>query len=296
MFPPSEQLLSCWGSIDHTHGSVWHSPSAACGTASRSCAWDRLSRHRMFQRWLCHVPQKAPSASVNLVAISCHKHSLTHLWGSPGPQVLSAELLPSLHPSMGLFQSRCRTWCLCLFNFEVSINLFLQVIKVLPNSSCALPVINLVSSASLRSLSIPPSRWLMKLLNSIGPNTDSQGQSQHSECLNSTATLWTKQRRFSPKLPTRMHQKPCLRLRLMTKLPSPHPWIQSFHHRRNEVGQAWSLPLENPQWMFPITFLSFKCLEMPFGRICSIPFPLRDWDKADQPAVAHSSYYSAELS
>lgn len=61
----------------------------------------------------------------------------------------------------------------------------------------------------------------------------------------------------------------------MTKLLSPHPWIQSFHHRRNEAAQAWSLPLVNPQWMFPITFLSFKCLEVPFGRICSIPFPLR---------------------
>lgn len=90
---------------------------------------------------------------------------------------------------------------MCLFNFEVSINLFLQVIKVLLNSSCALPSINLVLSASLRSLSIPPSRWLMKLLNSIGPNTDSQGQSQHNghqlvlelDChsLNKTAQVFT---------------------------------------------------------------------------------------------------------
>ncbi|KAJ7425248.1 hypothetical protein BTVI_03473 [Pitangus sulphuratus] len=52
-----------------------------------------------------------------------------------------------------------------------------SVIEVLLNSSCALIV---VSSASLMSVSIPSSRWLMKLLNSIGPNIDSQGQPQHN--------------------------------------------------------------------------------------------------------------------
>ncbi|XP_058709572.1 uncharacterized protein LOC131586591 isoform X2 [Poecile atricapillus] len=76
-----------------------------------------------------------------------------------------------------------------------------KVIEVLLNSSCAFQSINLVSSANLRSLSIPPPGWLMKLLSSIGPTTDSQGQSQHDghqlvlelDCqpLNKTAQVFT---------------------------------------------------------------------------------------------------------
>lgn len=73
------------------------------------------------------------------------------------------ELLPSLHHSMGL--STCRAWSLCLVNSQVPINLFLQVIEVLLSSSCALQSISLVSSARLRSFSIPPCRGLVKLLN-----------------------------------------------------------------------------------------------------------------------------------
>lgn len=104
--------------------------------------------------------------------------------------------------------------------------------------------------------SIPSSRWLMKLLNSIVPSIDSQGQPQNNwppvsiwtlKCypLNQTAQLV-----FHLRLPCspvwlqgcygRLHQKPCLRLRLMTKLLSSHSQIQLFHHRRNEVSQGWS--------------------------------------------------------
>lgn len=66
--------------------------------------------------------------------------------------------------------------------------------------------------------------------------------------------------------------KALLKVTVNGSQPSPRFRAQPSRHRRKEPAQA-QFALGKPPSAFPVTFLSYLCLETSFGRISSMLFP-----------------------
>lgn len=180
--PPS------WGSIPPRDPAA--QPSAACGAASRRWVWDRLSRHSVWQRWLCHVPQKAPS----------EPGSVVRLTRTLDPLCPPACTIPWCYPGAGLDVCGCLTLKFqSTFSFRLSRSFWTAAVPSRVSSWCHLQAWGVCPSHH------PDGWWNCSAV--LAPTLipkDNHSIMATNQCLNSTATIWTEQPRFSPKLPARV--------------------------------------------------------------------------------------------